>query len=347
MSLTPEAATDLLREARRLNEERAYPALARLLEPWSVDELGIEPDLLFLRADVGRRLGHTKAAFTDLEALDATTRRYGNVRLRRRRLNLLGSLHFESGEVDLAQDTWLGQLEDSTAAGDEEFAARACNNLGVVATLRDQLPEALTYYSRAVSAYHQVGYARGLGQAHHNLGMTYREMGFLKEADAHFRDADRYARRAASMDEAARVAQERALLLFLLGDAPLARIVAASALETYRGLEDPLGAAEVERVLGLVALGEGLREEADDHFETALATARSLGARLLEAEVLCARAALETAEGREEEARSVAAEARALFDAIGAPAWGRRTLDRARAIAALGARVESGPDHLR
>jgi len=102
MPLTPDAATDLLREARRLNEERAYPELARLLEPWAVDDLGVEPDLIFLRADVGRRLGRAEAAIADLDALDTTTRRYGNVRLRRRRLNLLGSLRFEAGEVGRA-----------------------------------------------------------------------------------------------------------------------------------------------------------------------------------------------------------------------------------------------------
>jgi tetratricopeptide (TPR) repeat protein len=172
--------------------------------------------------------------------------------------------------------------------------------------------------------------------------MTYREMGFLKEADAHFRDADRYARRAASVDEVARVAQERALLLFLLGDAPLARIVAVSALETYRRLEDPLGAAEVERVLGLVAMGEGIRDDAREHLEASLDAARSLGARLLEAEVLGALSALETGEGRVDEGRALAEEAGALFDAIGAPGWGRRALDRARAIAVMGARAGGG-----
>lgn len=336
MNLSPDAATQLLEDARRLNEGRAYPALAELLEPWGVGDLEVEPELLFLRADVARRLGDAERAEADLDALDAVTRRYGNVPLRRRRLNLLGSLRFERGDVDGARDMWLRQLDDASEADDPELAARACNNLGVVATLRDELPEALAYYGRAVSAYRRIGYARGLGQAHHNMGITYREMGFLNESDAEFRAADRFARRASSGDEEARVAQERALLLFLLGDATLARLVAGSALVAYETLGDPVGIAEVHRVEGLVALGEGDHEAADQKLEYALAGAREHGARLLEGEVLAARCALRAVQGSDDDARADSSLALEIFEGLGAPAWGRRALDRAQAFAARG-----------
>ncbi|HKK92370.1 MAG TPA: hypothetical protein VJ925_03010 [Longimicrobiales bacterium] len=336
MPLSPDSAARLLGDARRLNEERAYPSLAELLKPHAVADLEVEPELLFLRADVARRLGHADGAHRDLGALEGAIRRYGNVLLHRRRLNLLGSLQFEGGRIDDARDTWLRQLDDASAAGDAEFAARACNNLGVVATLRDELPEALASYSRAVSSYRQVGYARGLGQAHHNLGITYREMGFLNESDREFRTADRLARSADSDDEVARVAQERALLLFLLGDAALARLLARSALTIYETLEDPVGVAEVRRVEGLVALGEGDRATAAERFDAALTAARELGARLLEGEVLAARAALHALQDRFDDAADDSGAASGIFESLGAPAWGRRTLDRARSIAARG-----------
>ena len=337
MTLSPAAAASLLWEARDLNEARSYPELGALLAPWDEDALGIEPELLFLRADVGRRLGRGAEAVRDLDALEARIARFGNVPLRRKRLNLLGSLRFESGDVDGARDLWLTQLDDSTAAGDEQFAARACNNLGVVATLLDDLPAALGYYARALAAYFRVGYERGLGQSHHNLGITYREMGFLHEADAHFRSADRFARVASSEDEVARVAQERALLQYLLGDADLARHTAGSARDVYQRLEDPVGAAEVERVLGLIELGEGEAERAQAAFDRCLAAATEHSAVLLRAEVGAARAGLLRLRGMEAEAATAETDAMALFDALGAPAWGRRAVDRGRSMAARGA----------
>lgn len=335
MALTPDAAAALLREARALDEARAYPDLAALLDRWSRDALESEPELLFLRADVARRVGRPDDALADLEVLERRLAPFGNVALERKRLNLLGSLRFEGGRIDEARDLWLTQLDAATGAGDDEFAARACNNLGVVATLVDDLAVALAYYVRATAAYQQVGYERGLGQSHHNLGITYREMGFLNEADAHFRTADRLARGTGSDDEVARVAQERALLLYLLGDPVLARLTADDALRRYAGLEDPAGIAEVTRVLGLVALGEGELTRARDYFDRALSQALEISAPLLEAEVRAARGVL----GADDEGDL--ARARELFAALGAPAWGRRAIDRARALAARGGRSTS------
>lgn len=335
MELPPHEAATLLREARALNEARAYPKLAELLEPWGRDALDADPELLFLRADVLRRVGRADDAVADLDALEGRIAPYGNVGLHRRRLNLLGSLRFEAGRIDDARDLWIAQLEAASAAGDEELAARACNNLGVVATLLDDLPSALVYYTRAVAAYQQVGYSRGLGQSHHNMGITYREMGFLHEADAHFRTADRLARAASSADEVARVAQERALLIYLLGDPALARHTAGDALERYERLKDPAGVAEVHRVLGLLALGDGRMGEALGEFDEAVSRAVDGSMPLLEAEARAARGVTrEVVEhpGAEEDARR----AREIFGALGAPSWGRRALDRARSFAARG-----------
>lgn len=336
MTLPRDSAAALLRKARDLDETRAYPELGTLLSEWDRDALAEEPELLFLRADVLRRLGRGSEALEDLEVLKDRIGRFGNVALHRRRLNLLGSIRFESGQIDEARDLWSAQLDDARAAGDEQFAARACNNLGVVATLFDELPLALGYYTRAVASYFQVGYERGLGQSHHNLGITYREMGFLHDADTHFRSAEHFARKASSEDEVARVAQERALLLSLLGDVDMARHTAETALGTYDRLGDPVGVAEVRRVLGLVALGEGEIELAEETLKQSLATAQESRAALLEAEVLAALSALRVTQGRPDEGAAEEQASVDRFEALGAQAWGRRALDRARAFAARG-----------
>ena len=337
MPLPPEIAADLLTEARGLNEGRDYPALAGLLGGHDLEDLLVEPELVFLRADVFRRVGRSAEAIMALAALEPVTARRGNDRLNRRRLNLLGSLRFEAGDVDEARASWLRLLDDGVRGDDEEFTARACNNLGVVATLRGDLSQALAHYSRALASYQRVGYDRGLGQSHHNLGIAYREMGFHSQADRHFRTAARLAREAHSEDELARVQQERSLLLYLLGDARLAEVAAGQALARYERLDDPSGRGEVHRILGLIALGEGHLDEAGRVLRLALEGAESAGARLLEAEVREARAALFHAVGDIEAGVDEEERGADLFAALGAVGWGQRARDRARALVARGA----------
>lgn len=325
---------DALRRARELNVGRRYPELARHLEDVPGDDLLAEPELGFLRADVLRRVGRSAEALELVRELAPICARRGNDRLARNRTNLEGMLLFEAGRVEDAESLWLELLDAASRADDDEFAARANNNLGVVATLRDRPERALVAYERAVAAYHRVGHLRGLAQSHQNLAITYREMGFLREADRHFRRAAAYARRDESPDELARVEQERALLHYFRGDAAVARITARRALDRFLDLDDAPGAADARRVVGIVALGEGRRDEARRALEKARAGARDAGAALVEAEVLLALSALEGAEGRESEAAARADDARERFRGLGAEEWGERMRLRLGRVAA-------------
>jgi tetratricopeptide (TPR) repeat protein len=107
-------------------------------------------------------------------ALLAQVMGQGNSRLVRNLLNLLGVVQFEAGELASAESTWLELLCRASQAQDDNFAARANNNLGIVYTLRGQSYEAVASYERALTAYRQLGYRRGLAQSHHNLAIAYR-----------------------------------------------------------------------------------------------------------------------------------------------------------------------------
>ncbi|MCA9299429.1 MAG: hypothetical protein KDA28_10200, partial [Phycisphaerales bacterium] len=69
MSLSHLDAAELLRSARALDQAQAYPDLVALLEPWPGESLEVEPELLFLRADVARRVGRPDDADDDLARL--------------------------------------------------------------------------------------------------------------------------------------------------------------------------------------------------------------------------------------------------------------------------------------
>jgi len=323
---------ELLTSSWALNQERKYDALVRLLRPVAEETLRSEPSLAFLLADVLRRLGEGGAAFELLQRMAPAFDRRGNDRLHRRRLQLLGTLHFEQGRNSDAATVWGRQLNESAAEDDEEFVARANNNLGILATVRAAWSESLAYYGRAVTSYRRLGYTRGLGQSHHNLGLTYRAMDRLAEAESHFSKAVGYAR-ASSPDEVARSELEQGLLSLLAGDPGLARANAGRALRRYREFGDRTGEGEVERVLGLIELVEGRPVEAGTYLDAAERTASEVDAPLLAAETLEARAALLLSVGQKAEAMESRAET--LFEELGAGPWGRHIRRRSRQLAGL------------
>jgi tetratricopeptide (TPR) repeat protein len=327
----------LLERARALNEARDYPSLVEFLRGLSEEDRLRDPELGFLLADVLRRVGEGAEALEVLVGLSDVLGRRGNHRLHRRRLNLLGTLHFEQGRIDEARDAWSRQVRDSSSSGDDEFLARANNNLGILATMATSWAVALAHYARAVAAYQRLGYRRGLGQSHQNLGITYREMGFGRESARHFQQAIHFAS-PDSEDEVARAEQERALLLLIEGDVRLAQATALRAMGRYRRLEDPVGQGEVERVLGLVALGSARLQDARRHFDTALGLAEQAHAVLLVAETLEGRAALGRYTGDHALETESATRAEEIFLSLGAPAWGSQTRKRAEQIAAAGSR---------
>lgn len=321
----------LLVRARTLVAAREYGRVAELLAPLPLEALLAEPELGALRAESLRRGGDRAAALRLVEALRPVCLRRGNDALLRTVLNLEGILYFEQGEIPRAETSWRRLLDAASRARDEEFVARANQNLGIIFTLTGRRESALATYERAIVSYRRLGHLRGLAQAHQNLAIIYREMDFPREAEQAFRRAAAYAREDGSEDEVARAEQEWALLMAVNGDFALARATADRALARFHELGEPGAAAEVERVLGVIALWQGRPREAARHLSDALGTARATGLRLLEAETLEALAALALMEHDPEGARSLQAEARTLFASLHAEGWGEQLRARMQA----------------
>ena len=315
-------AVSLLEQARALQAGRDYPGLAALLGPVPRAQLLLEPELGVLLAEAWRRGGERARALELAGELEPVCGRRGNDRLSRERSNLEGILLFESGELAGAEAEWRRLLDASSRAGDEEFVARANQNLGIIYTLTDRWEEALASHERAIVAYQRLGYLRGLAQAHNNLAISYREMGFPDEADQAFRQALAFARTDGSEDELGRIEQEWALLTGMRGDAALASVTAERSLRRFRSLGEPAGAGDALRVLGVVALWDGRLEPARTRLEEALRLARELHLRLLEAETVEALAARAAAAGDEAAADRLRLEGETIFVELGASQWG-------------------------
>src|SRR5688500_7759137 len=309
----------LLREARERYHTRDYVATAALLEEADETRRAAQPELDFLLAASWRQLGRSSEALELVVAVTDDVLRRGTARLALRRLNLEGMLRFESGAVAQAESIWLQLHGDAAQAEDAEYVAHACNNLGVVYTLQTRRDEALASYERALVAYQRMGERLGLGQAHQNLGITYREADRPEHADQHFEAARNHATAASDDRLLGRVEAERALLLARLGDTRLADATARRARSRLQLVGDRAGTGEALRAAGLIALAAGRPSDAIGPLEQAAEIARATGHALLEAEALLG---LSYARGGERGA-ATRAEAEAIFERIGAIHWGR------------------------
>ncbi len=318
------ALGSLLRQARALQASRDYPGLASLLSCVTRESLLEEPELGFLLAEALRRRGERERALALVRELAPVCLRRGNDQLFRSRSNLEGILLFELGDVEGAEAEWGRLLDAASRAGDEEFVARANQNLGIIQTLTGQLQAALASHERAIISYQRLGHVRGLAQAHNNLAISYREMGFPDEADAAFRQALEYARADGSEDEAGRVEQEWALLKAMRGDGRLAAVTAERSLRRFRTLGEPAGQGDALRVLGIVALWDQRLEDARGYLDEALSIARRRHLRLLEAEALEARGALADAGEEDGAGDALRRDAEQIFVELRAVEWGRQ-----------------------
>lgn len=290
------------------------------VSPLPEETLVSEPDVGFWYLDALHRIGATTRAVSLAAKIEPAVRRTGDRRLVLNFVNVLGVALFESGRSADAEERFGELLDSAVEWGDEEFAARASNNLGILANVRGRRDLALTQYQRALASYQRLGYRRGLAQTHHNLGITYRDLGFDPEADAHFQRAMEIAAAEGDEDVIAMAETERAMLCARCGDGKLAGTLARRALGRFEVLGNPLGRADALRVLAAAAQGDGRVDEAGSLFDEALVIAEEHADALLRAEVQRDRGRLLRDTGRVDEARTALLDAAASFESIGAAA---------------------------
>ncbi|HEX5871761.1 MAG TPA: tetratricopeptide repeat protein, partial [Longimicrobium sp.] len=168
--------------ARELRRRRAWMQLAGAGDLLGEEALLAEPEVGYAYAAACRHVGRPERALEVALKVEPETRRRGDWRLSGEAVNLIGNILFETGHADQAQARFEELLEHASRWSDEEFSARASNNLGVVSNVRGQRDLALTYYQRALAAYQRLGNRLGIAETHNNLGISYRDLGFDREA---------------------------------------------------------------------------------------------------------------------------------------------------------------------
>lgn len=229
-----------------------------------------------------------------------------------RLLNDMGSACFEAGLLDEAEEHWSSAFAKSELEGVQREAAKALDNMGLVALARLNNDEAAKRFYKAMTIYRRLDDASGLADIHLRLGAVNTTLGRWDDAELHFEAA-------VSMGEVVGDRTRRAIAHDALGPLYRARGRIAKAEESlmraaalYRDLGDQ---REYARILGSRA---ELAHERANFLEAEQLAEQSLG--VLEQEIDKVGWALQ------------AARLAPLFLDLGKPKTARERIEKARAV---------------
>lgn len=316
-----------LHEAQRHANSGRYAELLDYLSGISREDLERSPTLLLLKAVGHARLGQMDSASAWALSALMRARLLGDRTVEVRALNVSGAIALERGGISEAIHYFARAQEEAMLEGDLATVGRAANNLGIIANMQGEYGRAVGSHTTAVGAFRRARNDQGVAEAHHNLGIAFRDQGKLFDA---LRSADDAVREATAADDASLRAQAlagRAEIRTVDGDAELAIREARLAIEVHRGLHDHVRMTEDQRILANALAATGQVDEASDLLNAVIAQAESFERPLLLGTTQRDLALLSFRRGQTDSARDLAQRARGVFVRLGASAEVER-LDR-------------------
>jgi len=104
-------------------------------------------------------------------------------------INSKAAVHWQQGNLDEAERLFLQARSLALAAADVELAARTSQNLGVMASIRGELPDALRHYTIALEHWRALGLAKEIAGTLNNLGMAHTELRQWSDAQRVYAEA--------------------------------------------------------------------------------------------------------------------------------------------------------------
>jgi diguanylate cyclase (GGDEF)-like protein/putative nucleotidyltransferase with HDIG domain len=251
------------------------------------------------------RTWQADAAFDEalacLEAAYAAAEAEGDERAIGHAQNLHAIVWWRLGGLDEARDLYLKAREGALSHGDQLLAAMTAQNLGVIAAIRGDQDQALTYYDSALREYRQLEMHRDACIALNNRGLLLTRMGRWADARTAFEESLALARRVSDDDIRTQLEVNIAALTVARGDYDAAQGEVLHALARARARDDLNAVAEALKLAGIVARARKNHDAAEVHFRDAMRIAEARQNALLLAELHREFALLYRAAGRNRE----------------------------------------------
>ncbi len=229
-----------------------------------------------------------------------TARKISNDLLASEALNTLGVMFLREGALKEAQETFLRAVE--LGGPSRELLARVEQNLGIIASIRGDLDEALTRYARSLNEYMSVGDEHGCALAYHNLGIVSKNQERFEDSDGYFVRSLEIAERAGDLHLQGLCKLNHADLFVSRQRFEEARRNAEASLAVFDQLGARASKAAAYRVIGVVYRETGRPALAESRLRSAIELSRAAGSVLSEADATRELAVLYQSMGRNQEA---------------------------------------------
>jgi putative nucleotidyltransferase with HDIG domain len=216
-------------------------------------------------------------------------------------LNALAIIEMRRGNHEQATELYLSARREAEGLGDDRLVAMVDQNLGILANIAGNPAVALLSYRSALERYRALGDDDTACGALTNMGMAHVDLGEWAAAEGCFDRAAELAERVGDAMKAGLVDLNRTELHLRRHRYEAARESCDRSLQIFQRLRSKQSIAEAYKYYGILYRQTGKPELADSHFALSLGMAETAQDRLLQAETQLEWALLHLDEERRQE----------------------------------------------
>jgi len=259
---------------------------------------------------------NTEAALDCAEAALAVAQANGDRAAEGHAINLKAAIHWAHSELDLAESLFREARTCALGAQENALVAMTSANLGTIANIRGDLPEALHHYSVGIEHYRTLGRLHDVIVVLNNMGRLYVEMKRWIEAERAYAEAISIAEEIDDLSVRIGLDVNIAEMWIARRDPAHARDALEDAARISSETGDEAWLAHIAKLNGILRRDANAANEAERFFGRAVELAEARQDVMLLAETLRERAELYRGEGRNREALQNLNRAHRLFEQL-------------------------------
>jgi putative nucleotidyltransferase with HDIG domain len=232
------AALECFAEAARIGREQG--------------QLGPSAVALRRAGHVYSKMGEWSQALAHYQQSIETAKEVGDMVAMANAMCAMGTMHLERGEWEQVKSCYEKALEIATERKDPQLRSQVLNNLGAMNNILGEWREAIWCYEKSIPLLRSIHNMRGLAETYNNLGMTYRDKDDLRVANRYFRMSLELAKQEGDIRLAATINLNRVEASLRLGELEDARERCEEAFEILNRINDKLGIAEAVKLYGVI-----------------------------------------------------------------------------------------------